>query len=203
MAHQNRREKVVSIMSRIEELMKDVRGKSPEISDFLGISLDFDKPSLLGIDRFIIRRDWSKESIPEELEIYFGLYFGEVIRKELKGSDWKDQTENLFDASLTIPFRHEGSEASMEIYPFRRINKFLGNHEDGLYPGFCFAEDIYNGRGTFLEGEDKKVSTSSDIYQATSTSMKIPPDLKKKRDAGEISQNEMVKIMSRRASRGD
>lgn len=111
----------------METLMKDLE---PLLAKVGMLDLDYTPESL---DRLELVIDATFPEPPElpTTAIPFGCYLGETIVRNIPGSKWKMNGQNLANAVVLVPLAGK-DDVYAELYPFVRVDRFFRDRSDGL-----------------------------------------------------------------------
>lgn len=178
----------------IDKLVKVLEQSGDTLGVMMGFKMNYKPQSLKKMEEAIITMFGGRELRGETITM-MGAYLGETIRRNVKGAEWVDFKEYVNEAYLVIPT----DDGELNVNPFARIEKFSLDHTDTLYGFYAMIQDMKNKR---LPGGEEMAKADGTFegrsprgYEYKVTPVQIPDDIKAQYDRGEITKEEMVRIV--------
>jgi hypothetical protein len=111
-----------------------------------GLKLDGTPESLKLLDRSMreMYRGIGGKERQKGLFLMWGSYFGEVVRDELAGGQWRIAQKNLLQSTLTWQL----GEVELHLWPFKVVHEYItGQNNKSLYETWSEIEEQYIDHG--------------------------------------------------------
>lgn len=171
--------------NKIEQTIDGIEKMRGVLEIYCGFKLNYRPQSLQSLEEFLYRRGQQGE-IPFEMLVILSIYFGETIRRNIKGAEWVDH-ELIDEVHLAI----SGGDGNIHAFPYRRIMKCTQDPTDGLYGYYAMLQDMNKGRLDLENLGDEFVEMPRGYALRA---VQVPKELSKRFEDGEISKEEMYEL---------